>query len=190
MFRGRYLFLHGLKLNITLHLAILIALGMILINLVMISSFQGIFIRLLVSKASLLSTVIQSHAVDDLEKGEKILSNDTKRHIRFVIDEAGLECTLILNGENQILFDNNHQCGKNGLLKQIIPEAMSTRHPVIRYSDEAWHVFWNKEEYVSVAHPLEKNGQIYGGIGLVLQMKGIYTALSKIQHLFWSYFGN
>ncbi len=182
------MFFHGLKINIAVQLAILIAMGMILIHMAMITVFQEMLTHSLVSKADLLAELIISQLPDAPNKKNAPVSLKTLDRIREVMAESDVECASIIADDGRPLFSLRPDCDAQGLLKRLVPLSMAENKRQVRFSGETWGVFWKQEEYLAIAWPLVNENRTIGGTGMVLQLKGIYKALRKVQGLFWSYF--
>ncbi len=181
------MFLHGLKINIAVHLAVLISLAMVLINLVMMTAFQRILVNSEISKGYLLASVIQRYWTNQLNKENHNLSLDFKNHIETTIHDAGYACALILDKDYRVLHYDNASCPQDELLEKFVRQAILSGGKMVRFSGATWGVFWKQKEYLIITMPLHNEKQIIGGAGLVFHLQGIYTVLRQMQHLLWMY---
>ena len=176
------MFWRGLKLNITIILVLVLVTGMILIDFVLIISVQGILLKSEISKAHLFISAVENN-LSLSSQGEGIMLNSfLEDSFNKMFDESGIFCTLILDKERkQIYFAGNCIPFQNELTASVRDAIASGKQDSV-YSGTTWGVFWWQKQRLMLSAPLMKHNRIVAGIGIVVQLEGIYALLRRTQY--------
>ena len=85
----------GLKTNIAINLAILLFIGMMLIDFVMMSSFQKEMIAFEFSKADIFAASIENNLQNLLRPKRTPVDLNTKKHLEELLGKTNYSCLLI-----------------------------------------------------------------------------------------------
>ena len=176
--------LQGLKINIGIHLMVLISLAMIMVNVALITSFQKIYIhREMTNGESLISFIRDGIASIDYGKG--VLPDDFSERLTVLLEATGYTCGIILNDHNERMFEDPRIGTEMALLEADVVQSMHSGEKVVRLAGETWGVFWKADKYLLIGFPLIHKGVSIGGVGLVADLSPLYRSLRQMQTLLW-----
>jgi len=177
------LFPHGLKINISVNLAILLGIAMLLIDFVMVISAQKILLGSEIGKGHLFMSAIESQL-----KIENMISRSVfTDNIDKLLYESKFSCAIILNKNTDMIYSGGSDCALQKKLRMLTRETVHSGEKNIRSFGAIWGVFWKQREYLILTAPLFRKGDIVGGAGIVLPLEGIYVLLRGTQHILFIY---
>lgn len=188
------MFLHGLKTNIVINLAMLLGLAMILIDLVVIVSVERILINSEISKGYLLISAIENNYPLYSQTGSYRFRTRGQGEIIFhkencdkIMEQSGFTCAVVLDKN----FKQKYFYGKNCILQSefeiFAKDAIRSGKKTTKFLGTTWGVFWKQRESVIISAPLFCRGNIVAGASIALQLEGIYLALRRIQTVISAY---
>jgi two-component system, NtrC family, sensor kinase len=179
------LFLRSIKLNIFLHLAMLLALAMLMADIVLMWGFQNILINGLISKAALISSVVQAgHFQAHGDDGPDL------RHaniLQSLINKAGSAYCLVLDKDRRMLAETGALPGQTGPGDDLAGEAMVSGEKIIRFYGSTWGLFWKQKEHLIVATPLMDGKTAAGAVVMAFDLKKTFAALRHMQGMVWPF---
>ena len=175
--------MRGLKSNIIFNLFLLLALAMLLVDLVMISTAQQELIRAEVARGRIfLSALVQDFAAawpgDD----------GCMARLAGLRKAAGYSCTLVLGQKSVVLAGQDAGCAKNALLTDEVQECLTSGSERLMLRGSTLGVFWERQRYLMIAAPLYRDGQVVAAVGVELPLEEVYARLGKMQRVFYGYF--
>ncbi len=180
------MFLKGLKFNVLIHLGIIIAIAMLLVDLVLMTAFNNMLTNNLVAKGNLLVSAVQvALTVDDNSRREFPAS--FKKQVTALAREAGLECMMIMDKNHRPIFSIQSHCPEFTELESLLRKSVTYDKNIRRFSGATWGVFWKQKEYLAMASPIHNGPQVVGGAGMIFHLESLYQSLRHIQNLLWSY---
>jgi len=180
-------FIHRLKINIAINLAVLLVLAMILIDFVIIITAQRELIRSEISKGHVFISMIENNLInyDTLWNNAERL--DFKCHFDKILYEAGFSCALVLDRDNQEKYFNGIDCMLRNELVQIVGQTMGSGKKMTRLLGTTWGVFWRQKRNLIISAPLFHNENVVAGAAVVLPLGGVYQVLRHTQHIIFIY---
>jgi len=179
------LFLKGLKFNILIHIGIIIAVAMLLVDLVLMSAFGNMLTNSLIAKGNLIASSVQTALAVDNRRGESF--GIFKQQMIALTHEAGLECMIVMDKNHQPLFSTHSSCTEFIELESLVRESIIYNRNTLRFSGTTWGVFWKEKEYLAMALPLHNGAKIIGGAAMVFHLESMYQSLRHLQKLLCSY---
>ena len=179
---------HGIKTNIAIKLAILLAVAMLLVDIIMIITAQRDYIQSAISKGYLLSYDIEKHLIKKPDSGMLILQPDYKDKLSAIIDMAGFSCAIIQDRNSNIIYPDSPNCPLFDELKVINKESIESSRKKTRLTGTAWGVFWMQDRYIVVSVPLLMDDRAEAGASIVMELENIYKVLRRTQKVLFVYF--
>jgi len=175
------MFARALKSNVVISLAIFLFIGMVLIDFVVVRTFQRHIIQTEIDKATILITFFQNE-LDHLESPSQFpLSLEMRNRILPFFDQEGMVCAYIDSLDRKSHVSFGEDCG---LIKQREvwhQLAIQNDKRQINFAGSVWGVFWWQRQYVVVSAPLSIDKQVVGGISIVHTLESAYHDLRKSQ---------
>jgi len=172
----------GLKINIAIHTAILLMIGMALIGLVAIHTFQRVLVQSESDRGRLLLKAMESHAAAFMEP----LSGEINDEFRYMFQEMVLTagfCYALLKDSNsgrkieiglkEDVFDSR--------ISEIVSDAMRTGTPSSQLTGITWDVLGRQPRYIALAIPLFGQNHVSAGVGVVFDLEKNYTFFRQTQ---------
>lgn len=174
------LFPHGLKINISVNLAILLGIAMLLIDFVMLISAQKILIKSEISKGHLFISAIENQL--SIEGSSAFNDNMDK-----LLYESKFSCAIIMDKMTDGIYSGGTDCALRDKLRIFIREAVSSGEKRVRSFGTRWGIFRKERDSLILTAPLFRKGDIVAGVGVVLPLGPIYLILRDIQHILFIY---
>ena len=175
------MFPHGLKINISLNLAILMGFAMLLMNAVTLLSMQNILIRSEISRGYLLISAMESHV-----NAFPTFPNFAGRRVLLSYGPE-IRCAVILD----IRMNEIYSYGNADMLKhRLIPAVRESIHSESRISSSfgtKWGIFWKQRQHLVLTAPMFRDKKIIGRAGIVLQLEDLYTTVRRTQRVLFIY---
>lgn len=177
----------ALKTKITLNLALLLLLGMVSIDLVTMVTAQRNLIRSEVLKGKAVSSIVASYLIEHTTWESLPLLSELRTNLRSALNEAGASC-LILLGRNQrrISFGMN-RCAPEEAIAALAEQALSSGSDSVQFIGNTFGFFWVQHEYLVIATPLRRDGELVAGFCLVFSLESIYRSLRNSQQILFLY---
>lgn len=176
----------GLKTNITVQLAILLLLGMIFLDIVMISAAQKDLINLELSKTDIFVASIKLGLKDAQAYNRESIQPDVQEYLTDVLKQAKYSCLMIQGKAGGSPYVTGAKCSPSKELEEITRESLTKRKKITRMIGTAWGSLW-KGRQMLVAVPVLNEGKVIGGIGIVKELDEIYNVLGRTQNLLFIY---
>jgi len=179
---------HGIKTNIAIKLAILLAVAMLLIDIIMVITAQRDYVQSAISKGYLLSSDIEKHLIKAPDSDNLILPPDYIDKLGSIIHMAGFSCAIIQNRNSNMIYPDSPNCPLFDELKVIAKESIESSKKIARLTGTAWGVFWMQNRYLVVSAPLFIDGCAEAGACIVMELEDIYKVLRRTQKILFVYF--
>jgi signal transduction histidine kinase len=178
-----FMFARGLKAKMAMNIVILLVMAMILINLVIMVTTQRDLIRAEISKGEMVLARLEEHALA-ANLWEDIGSHsESKARIRKILDEAGINCALIMGKNSGRLYFGENLATHDKDLTNVTRQATLSGEKVMNFSGRVWAVFWKQHRNVIISVPLIQDGKTVAGASIVLPLEGVYESLRNSQKL-------
>jgi two-component system, NtrC family, sensor kinase len=176
-----FMFARALKSNVIVSIAVLLFVGMVLIDFVAIWTFQRRAIHSEIDKARLLASVVEHDLGYIRDLTHFPLSPEFKKSILPVFRDTGISCAHIQSLDNHKTLVFGEACATDELVQAKLKVAMESGQRSIDFSGSVWGVFWWQRESMIYSAPLKMGGHIVGGVGLVKNFETLYQDLRRSQ---------
>ena len=172
----------GLKINIAIHTAILLIIGMTLIGFVALHTFQRILIQSESERGHLLLKTMESHAAAFLDSTTGEINDEFKYMFQEMVFNAGFCYALLID----IKIERHIEIGTNesdfdGHINKIVSTAMQTGKPFSQLTGVTWDVWGKQPRYAVFAVPLFGQNRVAAGIGVVFDLEKNYLFFRQTQ---------
>lgn len=175
------MFARALKSNVVISLAVFLLIGMVLIDFVVVRTFQRQIIQTEIDKATNLIAFIQNELdhIDSLSQFP--LSPKMRNRIIPFFSQKDMTCAYIdaIDQDSHISFGED--CGLLKQLEDWHQQALKAGKRQINFDGRVWGVFWWQRHYVIVSAPLNKGKHMVGGISIVQSLESAYQDLRRSQ---------
>ncbi len=178
---------HGLKINISVNLAILLAMAMLLLDLVMVISAEKILINAEIRRADLLLSAIGTHLPIPNEAGKKISGPAFEETMEHLLHESGFSCAVVLDRDAHPTYSGGTGCLMQERLGGLARESMNSGRRSSRSFGAIWGVFWKQRQFLILSTPFRRNGEIVGAGGILLPLEKTCLILRNTQHILLVY---
>ena len=181
------MFARALKSNVIISIAVLLFIGMILVDFVAVRTFQQHAIQAEVDKCTLLVSMVENLLACKEDLSSFPLSTQLKNRILPVFNDTGISCARIqsLGDRTVLLFGDN--CGQDHPLEKNVNKAIESGQRRVEYSGSVWGVYWWQRESMVFSTPLMVRGQVVGGISLAKNLEMLYQDLRNAQKYVFIY---
>ena len=174
----------GIRSNILITIAVILIIGMVLINFVTVRTLQQELLRVEVARGHLLLSLIEQHLSQSLAGERKIVAvNPLDR----LLHHPDFTCAAVLNKQAKLIFSGGGFCDHKGELIVATSAAIRSGQPVTRFFEKIWGVFWLQYHYMTISVPYYREDKIIGGAGVTISLEHIYNRLRRSQKIFFIY---
>ncbi|MEN8257894.1 MAG: ATP-binding protein [Thermodesulfobacteriota bacterium] len=174
---------YRLKIKIILGLAIFIATGMLLIDVVVTMSSQKRLLLVEMDKAKVLATVLA-----DRIGRQKGLSPELFSQLTALSQKARMDLA-VADAQGQIQFHSRPEGGASLDLEMVARRAILSRGVEGGTSGRSISLLGMRYDYLLTAAPVRsENGQLLAGVGVALDVAPLYQGLFVSQRLIILYF--
>jgi two-component system NtrC family sensor kinase len=184
---GFYVFIRGLRTKIAINIAILLFLAMLLVDLVTIVTVKRELIRSEVFKANILLSSFENSLLDGILMKGRSPDLSPGLVLTRMLDDPQLAAVLVLDSDGEQIFLHRNRDVAAARLHQSTKATLSSRHKSIHFTGTSWGIFWKQTAHLTLSAPLLKDGEILGGISVVLSLDRVYQALRNSQKIFCIY---
>ena len=176
----------GLKAKIAINITLSLFIGMFSINLVTMMTAQRNLIRAEISKGQTIARVLGDHLLIDLfaEDGS---APGAKAKLAQTLDEAGVECFLLLGQNPQQISFGVKRCAPQDELADITQQAFASGQGSVNFMGSTFGFFWWQKKQLVISAPLQANGAVLAAYSIVLPLEGIYQSLRSSQQILFVY---
>lgn len=171
--------MRGLKSNVLINIFLVVAAGMILINLVTVLTLQRDLMRAEIEQARLrLSLSWQSLAAEERPF-------TAKASFESLFRDPDLLCAVVVDNHGKPLFSNGPDSPEK---RELIHQLRSTAYsgdPQVRFTGETWGVFWTQSRFLLITEPLRQGTATTGAAGMVSDLNGLYRQQRRSQKMFF-----
>jgi len=179
--------LRGLKSNIAINIAVILLVGMLLIEFVTIITAQRDMIRFEISRGNLLISSFKESLVNFSAQKNPIHQFNLKPSFDRMMQEAGFSCALILDNNKKQIYLGGNNCDLQDELIGLTCQAVKTGEKTTRFFGTVWGVFWRQSKDAVISSPVKREGSIIGGISIALPLDGVYETLRRSQKILFIY---
>jgi len=184
---GVLMFARALKSNVIISIAVLLFIGMVLIDFVAIRTFQQQAIQVEIDKCALLVTMVENDLAYKEDLSNFPLSPELKNRILPVFSDTGISCARIqsLGDRTVLLFGDS--CEQHHQLEKKVNKAIESGQRKVEFSGSVWGVYWWQRKSMVLSTPLMVGGHVVGGISLARNLEALYQDLRNAQKFVFIY---
>ena len=179
--------LRGLKSNIAINIAVILLVGMLLIEFVTIITAQRDMTRFEISRGKLLISSFKESLINFSDQKNPTHHFNLKSSFDKMLHEAGFSCALIMDSKKKQIYFGGSDCGLNDELMKLTYQAVKTGEKTTRFFGTVWGVFWRQSKNAVISSPVKREGTIIGGISIALPLDGVYETLRRSQKILFIY---
>jgi signal transduction histidine kinase len=177
----------ALKTKITLNLALLLLLGMAPIYFVTMVTAQRNLIRSEVSKAKAVAGLLSLDLSEQAVWETMPPPFELRTKAGATLKEAGASCLILLNRNRQRISFGLSHCAPEETVVNYTEQTMSSATESVHFVGSAFGFFWMQPEYLVIAAPIRREGEVVAGFSLVFSLEGIYRNLKHSQQILFLY---
>ncbi len=175
------MFARALKSNVIISLAVFLFIGMVLIDFVVVRTFQRQIIQTGIDKAASLILLVENELIH-LERMSRFpLSPGLANRIRPFFNQKNVACAYISSLDQGLHVSMGEDCALKPRIEDWHHEAIQINQRQINFEGSVWGVFWWQRQYVIVSAPLKKDDQMVGGISVIYTFEPAYHDLRRSQ---------
>ena len=178
---------YGLKTKITLNLVVLLALAMLLIDFVVITTAQQVLVESQISKGYLFISMVESFLTQHSDPVEAIRSFNFRMDFKKRLKESGFLCGLIMGATDKPSILEEGNCIPDKKLASLTRQTIGSEKKVAQYLDTTWGVFWKQSRYLILTAPVKYQGKIIAGVGVLFPLETVYKTLRRTQYILFVY---
>lgn len=177
MFAGK------LKAYIAINLAFILLLGMILIDIVTLSSGRNALVKSEINRCDLFVSFFE-----DLIKNKDSLKQDTfdidfKYMFAQKISMAGFSGALIMDKDLELKYIFGAKKILHNTLEYHTRKAIDSGSRSTKFHGTTWGVFKPEKKYLIVSSPLYKKDKIFAGLSITLDLQRLYSEQRSSQKI-------
>jgi signal transduction histidine kinase len=177
----------GLKTKITLNLALLLLLGMMSIDLVTMVTAQRNLIRSEITKGKAVSGLIAGYLVEHAVWETVPPIPEFRNQVGVALHEAGASCLILLDRNQRRISFGLNRCAPEEAIAAYAGQALVSGVESVQFIGNTFGFFWMQHEYLVIAAPLRRGGELQAGFSLVFPLEGIYRSLRNSQQILFLY---
>jgi signal transduction histidine kinase len=181
------MFARALKSKVIISMAVLLFIGMILVDFVAVRTFQKHAIRAEVDKCSLLAAMVENHLIGKKVHSTLSFSPRLKSRILDLFNDNGISCGRIQLLDNPVVLQFGENCTQNHQLKKVISHTVDPNQPRVDFSGSVWGVYWWQREKFVYSTPLKAGGRVIGSMSLTRNLESLYQELRNAQKYVFIY---
>ena len=183
------MFLQRLKINLSVHLVVLIGLGMIAVDFAMTTSFQKIMVNHEISNSRLLISALQKEMDRHLMENGRLIPEAFISAVSHLVQDSGYVCAYVLDRNFRPVYQNNTVPEPAGGFTPDLKKVMVKKKRDAALVGETWGVFWKSEAYLIISFPMYQDEKVVAGVAMAYDLMVHYQALRQMQLLLWLFMG-
>ena len=177
--------------KLTTYIAIIIAFllfsGMLLIDIVTINTDHRVLLGSEISKGYSLISAIEHTLTYANESKNGLLTTNSKYMLSKVLYESGFKSALVLGKKSEQQFQFGAADVIPDQLGLATHKAILAGRRITSFTGTTWGVLCKRDRYALISAPLQMDGKTVAGIGIVIDLEKIYSALRHKQYLILLY---
>ena len=167
------MFARALKTNIVISITALLFVGMLMIDIVAVKILQRDLIKAEISQSHLLSSIITSRIITEIEPESLVLNMDIQSLLSSFLAGKKASGIMIFGSQKGTLYAAGKSISDTPELEKVMNASMSSGERIMRFSGKTWGVFWKQNKYLLTAVPLTFDEKKLA-LGMVVDLREIY----------------
>ena len=180
-------FVRGLRTKIAVTVAILLFLGMFLIDLVTMVTLRRELIRSEVLKANTLLAFVEDNLLNSTSEDGGTLNSKSKPLLTRMINGSQIADALVVGSAGEQIYLGPSSAVSSDKLARLTQKAVSSGNKTTHFEGTGWGIFGKQKNYLILSAPLTKNKTALGGISIVLPLARVYQTLKNTQQILFIY---
>ena len=181
------MFVRGLRTKIAVTVAILLFLGMFLIDLVTMVTLRRELIRSEVLKANTLLAFVEDNLLNSTSEDGGTLNSKSKPLLTRMINGSQIAAALVVGSAGEQIYLGPSSAVSSDKLARLTQKAVSSGNKTTHFEGTGWGIFGKQKNYLILSAPLTKNKTALGGISIVLPLARVYQTLKNTQQILFIY---
>jgi len=177
----------ALKTKITLNLALLLLLGMVSIDLVTMVTAQRNLIRSEITKGKAVSGLIAGYLIEHAAWEHVPPISEFRNQVGLALNEAGASCLVLVDRNRRRISFGLNRSAPEDTIAAFTEQALADGMARVQFTGSTFGFFWMQHEYLVIATPLRRNGEVVAGFSLAFSLEGIYRSLRNSQQILFLY---
>lgn len=173
----------GLKTGIIVHLLLIIAASMLLVDLVMTSAARRELLRSRLETGNSTISAVGPLLVGGLP--DSAISSD---QLSLILAEAFAEGIIVLNSTGETVLRSASGCEVGNELDRDVHLALASGGSVSSFAGISVGTFWPGRKTMLISRPVVRDNITVGAMGIALDLSGVYQAIQNSQRMFFIYF--
>ena len=179
--------LRGLRAKTIVNIAVLLLVGMLLIDFVTIISLRSELLRVETSKWSRMLQACADQLSADMADGDSVFAGKTYGTFFQFFPPDDIADAVLLDQNYNLVYSVSSRFEGHQQLKSLTRQSISGNSPSSTFIDTSWALFWLQSRYLALAVPVLHQNQPIGGIGVAIPLQPIDTILRRFQKILLIY---
>lgn len=177
----------SIKTKIVVTLALLLLVGMCLIDFVNVSTMQRDHIQNEIKRGHAVGFLQSRNIAYDAGSDRVLIGEQDDSSLRDQLDRLGYCYALIMGKNGTELFSHGDPSAIRKPLSFLAWEALSQKKAVSQLYGYTWGVFWRQRQYILMATPVLAEGEVVASISYAYALDPYYNDLRKSQRIVFLY---
>ena len=177
------MFASGLRTKITIHLALLLLLGMFLTDFVLVRMTQRDMIRAEMSRGTIFISAVEKELTAFLVSENPSSRTMDVDHLNRMLTGAGFSCAMVMGKVRKTAHTIGFGCEMKDKLEEVVRKTLVSGKRTTKFQGTTWGVFWKQPRYLILSVPFIRNGAVLASAGVILPLDGIYASVRQTQYI-------
>lgn len=175
------MFGRALKTNIVVSIAVLLLIGMLLIDFVLVRTTQQSMIQEKISKGYLVASLLEDIVATNFSNDPLFLVKRLKPRLADILSENDFMNISLMGSGRRIVYSADKGSVNRRELENLMRETLSSGERRVRLFDTTWGVFWYQRKTLIIAVPLTSGTTPMASIGVLMDLEPIYAGQRHAQ---------
>lgn len=171
----------NIKLKVAALIALLLLVGMALLDMVMVFATQQLLINSEREKGGLLVELVGAHALSHQENAASTPTEGKRGGIRATLAELEVAGAMWMDARGERHWIQGQDGESAGALKRISQTAMDQRSLQADSVGTTWGIFWRQKKYLVLAGPFYSDYRVAGVAGVSIRLDSVFSKIRAAQ---------
>lgn len=184
----------ALKTNIIISMAMLLMIGMLLIDFVALRSIQRNMIQDKVSKGYFAAVQVRDAISMDFPNDIQALSRRLAPGFADILFEGDFSGIYLMGTGNRVIYSVGEESGSagresglNAALEKSMGETLASGKRSAALYGSTWGVFWYQRRHLILSVPVRDGAAVVASVGMLMNLEPMYAGQRKSQRLVFFY---
>lgn len=179
--------LRGLRAKTIFNIAILLFVGMLLIDFVSIISLRSELLRVETAKWSRVLEICSEQLSGELARRQTVFTGQTTDTFFQFFPQDDIADAILLNQNYKQIYSATTSFEGHQQLIALTRQSMSADGVSTTFVGTSWALFWLHSRYLALAAPVLHQNQPIGGIGVAIPLQPVDDILRRFQKILLIY---